>query len=93
MSKIKLFNRDGADLYLVPKEDYYVLEGPDLYKSYLRIIFDGPSPSEGKVCAIDPPGGPYMSIGYSVGDDKKISKITFKNGEGTKIYLEEDGNR
>ena len=90
MSKIKLFNRDGADLYLVPKDDYYVLDGPDLYKSYFRIIYDGTDPYVGKVRAIDPPGGPYMSIGYSVGDNKKISKITFIKGEGTKIYLEDE---
>ena len=90
MNKIKLFNRDGADLYLVPKDDYYVLDGPDLYKSYLRIIYEGTDPYAGKVCAVDPPGGPYMSIGYSVGDNKKISKIRFINGEGTKIYLEDE---
>lgn len=89
MNKIKLDNRDGVDLYLVPKDNYYVLDGPDLYKTYLRIIYSGTSPEDGQIGAIDPPGGPYMSIGYVLGD-KKISKITFKAGEGTKIYLEDN---
>lgn len=89
MNKIKLPNREIDNLYLVPEEDYYVLDGPDVYRSYLRIIFDGVDPENGQIVAIDPPGGPYMTVGYVLGD-KKISRLTFKNGEGTKIYLEDN---
>jgi len=89
MNKIKLFNRDGADLYLIPKEDYYVLEGPKSYLSYIRVIFDGAWNKDNQnIRAIDPPGGPFISVG-DVFENKKVNKITSKVGEGVRIYLED----
>ena len=87
MDKIKLPNRDGANLYLVNKGDYWQLEGPELYTSYLRIIGDFPN----GIQAIDPPGGPFMSIG-DIYSGKKIVKLEWEEGIGTKIYLEDATN-
>lgn len=84
MDKIKLPNRDGVNLYLVNKGDYWKLEGPELYTSYLRIIGFIPHGIE----AIDPPGGPFMSIG-DIYSNKKIIKFEWEEGIGTKIYLED----
>lgn len=86
MDKIKLPNRDGANLYLVNKGDYWQLEGPELYTSYLRIIGYPDS-----IEAIDPPGGPFMSIG-DVYSDKKIMDFKWEEGVGVKIYLEDETN-
>lgn len=87
MDRIKLHNRDGADLYLVNKGDYWQLEGPDLYTSYLRIIGDLHNGIE----AIDPPGGPFMSVG-DVYSGKKIVRLDWEDHIGEKIYLEDESN-
>ena len=84
MDKIKLYNRDNADLYLINKGDYWQLEGPELYTSYLRIIRKFPDDIE----AIDPPGGPFMSIG-DIYSGKKIIKFEWEDNIGTKIYLKD----
>lgn len=86
MNKIKLDNRDGVNLYLVNKGDYWKLEGPELYTSYLRIIGYPDS-----IKAIDPPGGPFMSIG-DVHSGKKIMDFKWEEGVGVKIYLEDETN-
>ena len=83
MDKIKLPNRDGANLYLVNKGDYWQLEGPELYTSYLRIIGYPDS-----IKAIDPPGGPFMSIG-DVYSGKKIVRLEWEDHIREKIYLED----
>ena len=85
MDKIKLPNRDSADLYLINKGDYWKLEGPELYTTYLRIIGNFPD----NIRAIDPPGGPFMSIG-DIYSNKKIIKFEWEEGIGTKIYLEDE---
>lgn len=85
MDKIKLYNRDGADLYLINKGDYWQLDGPELYASYLRIIGDSPN----SIQAIDPPGGPFISVG-DVYSGKKIVKFEWEGGIGIKIYLEDE---
>lgn len=87
MDKIKLPNRDGNNLYLVNKGDYWQLEGPELYTSYLRIIGDFPN----RIQAIDPPGGPFMSKD-SVYSGKRITKFEWEEGVGVKIYLEDETN-
>lgn len=84
MDKIKLPNRDGSDLYLINKGDYWKLEGPELYTTYLRIIGDFPN----EVVAIDPPGGPFMAIG-DVFSNKRITDFKWEEGIGVKIYLED----
>ena len=85
MDKIKLSNRDGAKLYLINKGDYWKIEGPELYTSYLRIIGNFPD----NIRAIDPPGGPFMSVG-DIYSNKKIIKFEWEEGIGTKIYLEDE---
>lgn len=87
MDKIKLPNRDGSDLYLVNKGDYWKLEGPELYTTYLRIIGDFPN----RIKAIDPPGGPFMSTD-SIYSGKRITKFVWEEGIGVKIYLEDETN-
>ena len=80
MKKIKLFNRDGADLWLekgrevdpnifewklkVDKKHEYCLE-------YLRVIGNYPTEIE----AVDPSGGPFISVGNEFEDKYKIIKI------------------
>ena len=68
--EIKLFNRDGADLYLVSEDEnlwrfkvddehYYILE-------YMRYGIE----KDGKtICMIDPSGGPYLTKGSKIGND------------------------
>lgn len=85
MDIIRLPNRDRADVYLENKGDYWKLEGPSLYKEYLRIIGNFPNDIE----AIDPPGGPFMNIGYTI-SGKKISKFEWEKGIGIKIFLEDE---
>lgn len=79
---IKLYNRDGADLQLkrgkqvepniyewmltVDKKHQYCLE-------YCRCIIDSHDPT--KFCAIDPSGGPFISIGDEFEDKYKIIDI------------------
>ena len=79
-------NNKGEVNYLVNKGDYWQLEGPELYTSYLRIIGYPDS-----IEAIDPPGGPFMSIGDTY-SGKKIVKFEWEDGIGTKIYLEDETN-
>ena len=90
MKKIKLFNRDGADLWLeqknlkeiepyisewelkVDKEHSYVLEFCRFIGEYQeendRINWD-------VIEAIDPSGGPFISLGDEFEDKYKIVKI------------------
>ena len=78
--KIKLFNRDGANLWLekqssissnifewklnVDSKHKYCLE-------YMRIIGSNPIEIE----AVDPSGGPFISLGDEFEDKYKIIKI------------------
>lgn len=90
MKKIKLFNRDGADLYLeqkslkeiepyiskwelkVDEEHSYVLEFCRIIGEYQeennRINWDN-------IEAIDPSGGPFISLGDEFEGKYKIIKI------------------
>ena len=78
--KIKLYNRDGADLWLEklkeigpnisewqlkvdPKHDYCL--------EYLRIIGNYPS----EIDAVDPSGGPFISVSDEFEGKYKIIKI------------------
>lgn len=81
MNKIKLYNRDGADLWLentekqidlnvsewklkVDSEHKYCLE-------YLRVIGNYPK----EIDAIDPSGGPMLSVGNIFEDKYEIINI------------------
>lgn len=77
--KINLYNRDGADLWLektnkkveprIYKWKLKVDKNHDYCLEYMRII--------GDYEAVDPSGGPFISISdeYTSLDDKKIYKI------------------
>lgn len=82
--QINLYNRYGENIYLEHiKDNDWLLKGQDL--SFMRVIFDG----EGftKIHAIDPSGGPYLSVGSKVHnqiisdivDSKKGFIITLKD--------------
>ena len=94
MKKIKLFNRDGADLWLehtdekidnnifvwtlkVDSKHDYVLE-------YIRIIGNYPT----SIDAIDPSGGPMLSVGDVFENKYKIVKINSINN----IWISERDN-
>jgi len=77
---IKLFNRDGADLWLEKIKDLephisrWQLKVDDNHKyclEYMRIIGDYPKEIE----AIDPSGGPFISIGDVINSKYKIVDI------------------
>ena len=94
MRKIKLYNRDGANLWLeytnkkiddsifvwtltVDPEHSYILK-------YMRIIGDYPINIE----AIDPSGGPMLSVGDVFENKYKIVKINSINN----IWISEGDN-
>ena len=94
MNKIKLYNRDGANMWLeqiggandetswwqlkIDKNHEYCLE-------HIRVIFET-YPS--KILAVDPSGGPYISLGDEFEGKYKI--IEFLNS--TTFKLLENGN-
>ena len=93
MNKIKLFNRDGASLWLekgklvepninewhlkVDKKHDYCLE-------YMRCIGNYPDDIE----AVDPSGGPMISLGDEFEEKYKIIKII----NPTTFLISENGN-
>lgn len=67
--KINLFNRDGADLWLEPKT--WTLKVDDSHKyalDFMRLIGDE------EIEAVDPSGGPFISVGDILGE-YKVTKI------------------
>ena len=90
MKKIKLFNRDGADLYLeqktnsliepyisewelkVDKKHSYVLEFCRFIGEYQK---SGNTINWSVIEAIDPSGGPFISLGDEFENKYKIVKI------------------
>lgn len=83
--KIFLPNRYGSKIWLEPKEDNkWLLNGEDNESSYMRVIG-----YPDKIEAIDPSGGPFISLGYQVGD-KIVTKIEFDSGY---ILTLEDDNK
>lgn len=93
MNKIKLFNRDGANLWLekgklvepninewhlkVDKKHNYCLE-------YMRCIGNYPNDIE----AVDPSGGPMIGLGDEFEEKYKIIKII----NSTTFLISENGN-
>jgi len=85
MTKIKLYNRDGADLWLENTGEQvaeniakYKLSIDDKHKyclRYIRIIGNYPLEIE----AIDPSGGPMISVGDVFENKYEIVKINSTN--------------
>lgn len=103
MKKIKLFNRDGADLWLEQKNlkeiDHYISEWElkvDKNHSYVlefcRFIgehqVDGNKVNWSTIEAIDPSGGPFISLGDEFENKYKIVKINSVNS----IWISERDN-
>lgn len=68
--KINLFNRDGANLWLEPK--IWTLKVDDSHKyalEFMRLIGDK------EIEAVDPSGGPFISVGDILGEYKVIKII------------------
>jgi hypothetical protein len=57
----RLWNRDDLEVYLtrVEEDDLYELK---CESQYMRIIYN----NDGTINAVDPPGGPYISVGSEV---------------------------
>ena len=94
--KIKLYNRDGASLWLVKTE---VQIEPNIYKwklevddnhkyifEYCRIIYANNSFKD--INAIDPSGGPYLALADEFENKYKIVKINNIND----IWISERNN-
>jgi hypothetical protein len=80
MNKIKLDNRYNANIWLEHiDEDLWQLKSQDPKDlQYMRFIYQDDNES---IYAIDPSGGPFLSIGTIVGfEEKHIVKEIFKNG-------------
>lgn len=85
MTKIPLFNRERKLVFLTQKEkNTYYLRGEKDAVSTIRVIFED---IPNKIIAIDPSGGPYISVemeiikGYiieSIESTKEGFKIKFK---------------
>ena len=95
MKKIKLYNRDGADLNLVQKHlkeiephiTEWELQVDDKHKyvlEFCRYIGDNFLEPE----AIDPSGGPMISLGDEFENRYKIVKINGINN----IWISDNGN-
>ena len=83
---LKNYNRDGASIFFKDNGEYYTLDcdGDKFYREYIRII----GKNENYPDAVDPPGGPMISIGNKY-DSKIVSKITWFKDEPIKFYLED----
>ena len=94
MNKIRLYNRDGADLWLentgkCADKNIYVWKlrvdrKHEYCLHYMRVIGNYPNEIE----AIDPSGGPMLSIGDEFKDKYKIVKINSTND----IWISERNN-
>ena len=80
MNKIKLDNRYSANIWLehIDKDLWELKSQKPEDLQYMRIIFEDDNKS---VYAVDPSGGPFLSINTIVGfEEKYMVKEIFKNG-------------
>lgn len=103
MKEIKLFNRDGANLKLVQKNlmeiepgitewELQVDKKHDYVLEYVRLIgkWSGTDSKLGYIEAIDPSGGPFISLSDEFENKYKIVKI---NGVKSIWISERNNNR
>lgn len=85
MNRIDLPNRYREHIYLEQDDngDWW-LAGDGNALAYHRVIFS--EGSHDKIHAVDPSGGPYLCIGYVVGD-KTVTDIEFIKDKGYKVTL------
>lgn len=69
---IKLYNRDGLNIWLEHiTENFYMLKSDESSKWALEHLRVGLSDNTNKYEFVDPPGGPFLDIGYSLKDNNK----------------------
>jgi hypothetical protein len=84
--RIPLFNRYGNEVYLEHKEgSIYYLRGDKEALMAVGVTFDG---SPNNIKAVDPSGGPYISIGSKTTEGYVVESIE-STKEGFKIKFKE----
>jgi hypothetical protein len=64
--EIKFYNRDGSEVWIekVGEEGWWQLRiKPDQLFSYTRLLYED---EEQGIYAVDPPGGPFLSVGMKI---------------------------
>ena len=85
-NEIPLFNRYGSKVFLEHKENnIYYLRGDEEALMAVGVTFNG---SPNNITAVDPSGGPYMSIGSEIIKGYVIESIE-STKEGFKIKFKE----
>lgn len=85
-NEIPLFNRYGSKVYLEHKEgNIYYLRGDEDALMAVGVIFNG---SPNNITAIDPSGGPYISVGSKTTEGYIVESIE-STKEGFKIKFKE----
>lgn len=84
--KIPLFNRYGYKLFLIQKENnIYYLVGEKEALMAIGVTFNG---NPNNITAIDPAGGPYISVGSEIIEGYVVESI-ISTKEGFKIKFKE----
>lgn len=75
----RYYGRDTNYLEMVGRDRWSLhVKNPD----FVRYIYkENQEPDANDYFAVDPDGGPFMSIGYELEDGKKINKIYIDDGE------------
>lgn len=85
-NKIPLFNRHGNKVFLEQKEDnIYYLRGDEDALIAVGVAFDG---NPNNITAVDPSGGPYISVGLEIIKGYIVESIE-STKEGFKIKFKE----
>lgn len=67
---IKLFNRDGLNLWLERiGENFYMLKSDEKSKWGLEHLRVGLSDDKNRYSFVDPSGGPFLNVGYKLKDN------------------------
>lgn len=67
---IKLYNRDRLNLWLERiGENFYMLKSDEESKWALEYLRVGLSEDNNRYTFVDPPGGPFLDLGYELKDD------------------------
>lgn len=84
-NEIPLFNRHGSKVFLEHKENnIYYLRGDEE-----ALMAVGVTGNPNNITAVDPSGGPYISVGSEIIKGYIIESIEFIKGEGFKIKFKE----
>ena len=73
-TEIKFYNRDGSEVWIEKVGDngwWQLRMKPDQLFSYTRLLYE-----EGQgIYAVDPPGGPLLSVGKKIEEQYMIEEI------------------